>query len=83
MSSGLSRIRPQEVEDAKKQAAKLAENRDTLNNSPRREEITKEIRVQEDKLKSIATTIEQDTKIRDQLRLRANEQNEVDMLERQ
>lgn len=83
MSSSLSRVRKEDVQEAKRQAAKLAENRDAMNSNPRREEITKEIRVQEDKLKSIATTIEQDTKIRDQLRLKQNEQNEIDMLDKQ
>lgn len=83
MSSSISRVRKSDVDDAKRQAAKLAKDRDEYNNHPRREEITKEIRVLEDRLKSIAATIEQDTKIRDQLRLRADEQNEIDMLERQ
>ena len=54
-----------------------------MNNNPRREEITKEIRVLEDRLKSLSATIEVDTKIRDQLRLRSTEQNEIDMLDRQ
>jgi hypothetical protein len=54
-----------------------------MNKNPRRGEIASEIRVLEDRLKSISTTIEQDSKIRDQLRLRFNEQSEIDMLERQ
>eukprot|EP00571_Detonula_confervacea_P010665 CAMPEP_0172307014 /NCGR_PEP_ID=MMETSP1058-20130122/7955_1 /TAXON_ID=83371 /ORGANISM="Detonula confervacea, Strain CCMP 353" /LENGTH=1404 /DNA_ID=CAMNT_0013019073 /DNA_START=130 /DNA_END=4344 /DNA_ORIENTATION=- len=83
MSSSLSRVRKGDVEEAKHQAAQLAESRDEMNKHPRREETTKEIRVLEDKLKSIAATIEQDTKIREQLRLRSDEQNEIDMLERQ
>ena len=83
MSSSLSRVRKGDVDEAKIQAAKLAQDRDDMNKNPRREETTKEIRVLEDKLKSIAGTIEQDTKIRDQLRLRSDEQNEIDMLERQ
>eukprot|EP00581_Thalassiosira_minuscula_P014753 CAMPEP_0183721268 /NCGR_PEP_ID=MMETSP0737-20130205/13594_1 /TAXON_ID=385413 /ORGANISM="Thalassiosira miniscula, Strain CCMP1093" /LENGTH=1404 /DNA_ID=CAMNT_0025951247 /DNA_START=143 /DNA_END=4357 /DNA_ORIENTATION=+ len=83
MSSSLSRVRKSDVEEAQKQAARLAKDRDGYNNHPRREEITKEIRVLEDKLKSISATIEQDNKIRDQLRLRADEQNEIDMLEKQ
>mmetsp|Transcript_32482 Transcript_32482/g.56581 ORF Transcript_32482/g.56581 Transcript_32482/m.56581 type:complete len:1402 (+) Transcript_32482:134-4339(+) len=83
MSSSLSRVRKEHVEEAKHQAARLAKDRDEYNNHPRREEITKEIRVLEDRLKSISATIEQDNKIRDQLRLRADEQNEIDMLSRQ
>jgi len=83
MSSSLSRVRREDVDKAKHDAARLAKDRDEFNNHPRREEITKEIRVQEDRLKSISTSIEQDNKIRDQLRLRADEQNEIDMLERQ
>ena len=83
MSSSLSRVRKEHVEEAKHQAARLAKDRDEYNNHPRREEITKEIRVLEDRLKSISATIEQDNKIRDQLRLRADEQNEIDMLQRQ
>lgn len=83
MSSSLSRVRKSDVDDAKRQAGELAKQRDNYNKHPRREEITKDIRVLEDRLKSIAVTIEQDTKIRDQLRLRSNEQNEIDMLEKQ
>lgn len=83
MSTALSRVRKSDVEDAKHEAAKLALDRDQMGQNPRREDITKEIRVLEDRLKSIAATIEQDTKIRDQLRLRSNEQNEIDMLDRQ
>ncbi|KAL7541621.1 hypothetical protein ACHAXR_011068 [Thalassiosira sp. AJA248-18] len=85
MSSSLSRgrVRKTDVEEAQEQANQLAKDRDDYNNNPRREDITKEIRVLEDKLKSIAATIEQDTKIRDQLRLRSDEQNEIDMLEKQ
>ncbi len=63
----LSRVRESDVEDAKESAANLAEKRDALNKHPRREDIAKEIRVLEDRLKSISATIEQDTKIRDQL----------------
>ena len=83
LSSSLSRVRKGDVEDAKRQANELAKNRDAMNNNPRREEITKEIRVLEDRLKSLSATIEVDTKIRDQLRLRSTEQNEIDMLDRQ
>ena len=83
LSSSLSRVRKGDVEDAKRQANELAKNRDAMNNNPRREEITKEIRVLEDRLKSLSATIEVDTKIRDQLRLRSTGQNEIDMLDRQ
>jgi len=83
MSSGLPRVRKEHVDDAKRQAEEIAKIRDTMNNNPRRGDIAKEIRVLEDRLKSISTTIEQDSKIRDQLRLRFNEQSEIDMLERQ
>ncbi len=76
-------MRKGDVEDAKRQANELAKSRDAMNNNPRREEITKEIRVLEDRLKSLSATIEVDTKIRDQLRLRSTEQNEIDMLDRQ
>ena len=83
MSSGLPRVRKEHVDEARRHAEELAKTRDTMNNHPRRGEIAKEIRVLEDRLKSISTTIEQDSKIRDQLRLRFNEQSEIDMLERQ
>lgn len=43
----------------------------------------KEIRVQEDKLKSISDKIAEDTKVRDQLRLQADEQAEIEMLDKQ
>lgn len=81
--SSYGRVRERDVEEARENADRLAKSRDESNKDPRREEITREIRVLEDRLKSISTTIEQDTKIRDQLRLRADEQNEIDMLERQ
>lgn len=68
MSSSLGRVRQSDVDDAKEQANRLGKEREEYNHHPRREEITKDIRVFEDKLKSIATTVEQDTKIRDQLR---------------
>ena len=83
MSSGLPRVRKEHVDEARRHAEEIAKTRDTMNNHPRRGEIAKEIRVLEDRLKSISTTIEQDSKIRDQLRLRFNEQSEIDMLERQ
>ena len=83
MSSGLPRVRKEHVEEARRHAEEIAKTRDTMNNHPRRGEIAKEIRVLEDRLKCISTTIEQDSKIRDQLRLRFNEQSEIDMLERQ
>ena len=81
--SSIARVSQRDVDEAKRDAAKAAESRDSMNKHPRREEITKEIRVQEDKLKSISEKIEQDTKSRDQLRLKSDEQNEIDMLERQ
>jgi hypothetical protein len=83
MSSGLPRVRKEHVDEARRHAEEIAKTRDTMNNHPRRGEIAKEIRVLEDRLKSISTTVEQDSKIRDQLRLRFNEQSEIDMLERQ
>jgi len=83
MSSSLTRVRKSDVDEAKRHAAQLAATRDELNNNPRREDIAKEIRVQEEKLKSISATVEQDTKIRDQLRLQSEQQNEIVMLEGQ
>ena len=83
MSSGLPRVRKEHVDEARRHAEEIAKTRDTMNSHPRRGEIAKEIRVLEDRLKCISTTIEQDSKIRDQLRLRFNEQSEIDMLERQ
>ena len=83
VSTSLSRVRKSDVDDANRQATELAKRRDEMNNNPRREDITKEIRVLEDKLKSLSATIEHDTKIRDQLRLRSADQNEIDMLEKQ
>lgn len=83
MSSSLSRVRREDVDRAKQEAANLAKSRDDFNTNPRREEITKEIRVQEDRLKSISATIEQDNAVRKQLRHREKEQNEIDMLQKQ
>ena len=51
-----------------------------MNTHPRREAITSEIRVQEEKLKDIASNVEKDTKVRDQLRAKSDEQNEIDMV---
>eukprot|EP00970_Alexandrium_tamarense_P014915 scaffold4488_cov185-Alexandrium_tamarense.AAC.19 len=83
MSSAISRVRQSDVDEAKKQAADLARTRDELNNGSRRDDIAKEIKVQEDKLKSIASRIEQDMKIRKVLNDQKNEQSEIDMLEKQ
>lgn len=83
MSSGLPRVRREHVEEAIRQSDDLAKMRDTANNDSRRADIVKEIRVLEDRLKSISATIEQDTKIRDQLRLKFNEESEISMLEKQ
>jgi hypothetical protein len=82
MSSGLSRVRKEHVEEAIRQSDDLAKMRDTANNDSRRADIVKEIRVLEDRLKSISATIEQDTKIRDQQRLKFNEESEITMLEK-
>jgi DNA repair protein RAD50 len=83
MSGGLPRVRKEHVEEAIRQADDLAKSRDIANNNPRRTDIVKDIRVLEDKLKSISATIEQDTKIRNSLRLRFNEESEIKMLENQ
>ena len=83
MSGGLPRVRKEHVEEAIRQADDLAQSRDKANNDPRRTDIVKDIRVLEDKLKSISASIEQDTKIRDSLRLRFNEESEIKMLENQ
>ncbi|KAL7521947.1 hypothetical protein ACHAWX_006642 [Stephanocyclus meneghinianus] len=83
MRPSYSRVRKADVEEAKRQAADLAKSRDQFNNDPRREEIIREFKVLEDKLKSLSDSIEQDTKIRDQLRLTADSQAEIDMLEKQ
>jgi hypothetical protein len=79
-SSSHNRVRPEDVEEAKEAAAKLAKDRDSMNTHPRREAITSDIRVQEEKLKDIAGNIEKDTKVRDQLRAKSDEQNEIDMV---
>lgn len=81
--SSHTRVSASDVEEAKKEAEKVARDRDDMNKHPRREQITKELRVQDDKLKSISAKIEADTKVRDQLRLKADEQNEIDMVSRQ
>lgn len=83
MSGGLPRVRKEHVEEAIRQADDLAKSRDIANNNPRRTDIVKDIRVLEDKLKSISATIEQDTKIRNSLRMRFNEESEIKMLENQ
>eukprot|EP00804_Cyclotella_cryptica_P001162 CCRYP_016992-RC/>CCRYP_016992-RC protein AED:0.11 eAED:0.11 QI:270/1/1/1/0.66/0.68/16/2123/747 len=83
MSSSYSRVRKADVEEARRQAADLAKSRDQFNNDPRREDIIREFKVLEDKLKSLSESIEQDTKIRDQLRSQSDAQAEIDMLEKQ
>jgi len=82
-SSAYNRIKKSDVEEAQSVAEKLAKNRDDLNASPRREQIIREIKVQEDRLKTISVKIEQDTNLRNQLRELSDEQNEIDMLEKQ
>ena len=84
-----SRVRQSEVEDAERQAKKLAKDRDDLNKvssrslsiftisfvlthrmfcqDTRRGDIATEIRTHEDKLKAISQTIEEDSKLRDQV----------------
>jgi len=84
-----SRVRQSEVEDAERQAKKLAKDRDDLNKvssrslsiftisfvlthrmfcqDTRRGDIATEIRTHEDKLKAISQTIEEDSKVRDQV----------------
>jgi hypothetical protein len=57
--------------------------RDTANNNSCCAGILKEIRVLEDQLKSISATIEQETNIHDQLRLKSNKESEITMLEKQ
>ena len=82
-SSAYNRVKKSDVDEAKRTAVELAKSRDSMNNDPRREEITREIRVQEDRLKTISVKIEQDTNLRNQLRELSDEQNEIDMLEKQ
>ena len=82
-SSAYNRVKKSDVDTAKHAAVELAKNRDEMNNNSRREEITREIKVQEDRLKTISVKIEQDTNLRNQLRELSDEQNEVDMLENQ
>ncbi|KAL7429484.1 hypothetical protein ACHAXM_001722 [Skeletonema potamos] len=82
-SSAYNRVKKSDVDEAKRAAVELAKSRDEMNNDPRREEITREIRVQEDRLKTIAVKIEQDTNLRNQLRELSDEQNEIDMLAKQ
>eukprot|EP00956_Cyclotella_meneghiniana_P004983 scaffold6162_cov123-Cyclotella_meneghiniana.AAC.1 len=83
MSSTYTRVREGDVADAKKQAANLAKSRDSCNNDPRREQIQQEHKVLEDKLKSLSDRIEQDSKVRDQLRSQTEAQSEIDMLVKQ
>lgn len=54
MRPSYSRVRKADVEEAKRQAADLAKSRDQFNNDPRREEIIREFKVLEDKLKSLS-----------------------------
>jgi chromosome segregation ATPase len=54
MSSTYSRVREVDVEDAKKQADELSKSRDALHNDPRREEITRQFKVLEEKLKKLS-----------------------------
>lgn len=82
-SSAYNRVKKSDVDEAKRAALELAKSRDEMNNDPRREEITREIRVEEDRLKTISVKIEQDTNLRNQLRELSEEQNEIDMLEKQ
>jgi chromosome segregation ATPase len=54
MSSSYSRVRKQDVEDAKRAASDLAKMRDEANKDSRREDIVREFKVLEDKLRSLS-----------------------------
>jgi len=81
--SQISRVRKDDVEDARKNANKLAAQRDSLNKDPRRSQIATEIRSFEDKSDRLKRDIEEDTDALRDLRETAEAQHEISVLKQQ
>ncbi len=78
-----SRMRKSDIEEAKRTAAKFAKIQNDLHNDPRRTEIPREIKENEEKVASLKGDIKGITDVLHDLRKCAEEQNSIDMLEHQ
>ena len=70
-----SRVRRSDIDDAKRQAERFAEQRNELNNDPRRKEIPRHIRQCEEKIDKLKREIEDDNIAIKELRRCVEEQN--------
>jgi len=82
-TSSSTRMRKSDIDEAKRQAEKFAKMRDEKNNDPRRSEIPNEIKEKENKTSSLKISIEEGIAVLKDLRQCAEEQNSIDILERQ
>ena len=77
------RIRKTDIEETRRNAAKLAKDRDLANSDSRRTQIPVEIRSLEEKIDVIKRKIEDDRMVLDSLRHSAENQNAITMLQEQ
>ena len=78
-----SRVRKSEIDEAKRSAERFAKARNDLNKDPRRETIPKEIVEKESKIFKIKSDIDGLNSILKELRKCAEDQNNIDILQRQ
>jgi len=78
-----SRMRKSEIDEARRNAERMARTRDELSRDPRRTEIPNEIKLKADKISQKKNEIEELASILQDLRRCAEEQNSIDILERQ
>ncbi|CAJ1930289.1 unnamed protein product [Cylindrotheca closterium] len=81
--SQISRMRKDDVEDARNNANRLAAQRDKLNKDPRRSQIATEIRSFEDKSDRLKRDLEEDSDALRDLRETAEAQHEITVLKQQ
>lgn len=79
----LPRIKKNEIEELRRQATRLAKERDDANRNPRRGEIQTEVRIEEDHVHSVKRQIEDDRMVLEQLRHCAEAQNAIVVLKDQ
>ena len=78
-----SRIRKSDIDEAKRMAARYLDMQNENNNDPRRSEIPKEIKKNNEKMSEIKESINEITVTLKELCACAEEQNKIDLLERQ
>lgn len=80
---GTGRMRKSEIDEAKRQAAQYAKQRDELNREPRKSVIPREIKAAEEKIDALRRAIEEDASVLRDLRQGADNQAAIDMLRHQ